>query len=96
MTKSELIDSVAQRSGVPKASVEKAFKALGEEVTHALIRGDEVLVADSVRLKVVTRAAREGRNPATGESMKFPAKSVVKGKVMPSLLKAVAEKVKAV
>ena len=80
MNKAELIAAVAEKSGASKkvaADVVNATIAVTEE---AVKKGDGVSITGFGSLKVVSRAARQGRNPKTGETIKIPAKKVVKFK----------------
>ena len=83
MNKTELAAQVAQTIKEPKARVaawvDKAFEAMAS----ALVEGEEVNITDFGRFKVVSRAARVGRDPRTGAKVDIPAKRVVKFK--PSL-----------
>ena len=73
MNKSELIDSVAEKSGLTKADSERAFKALVETVTGALKKGDQVTLIGFGTFLVRERKARQGRNPRTGETIQIKA-----------------------
>lgn len=78
MNQAELIAAVAGKAGLSKAHAETTIKALGEVVTDALKSGDDVALPGIGKLAVTQRAAREGRNPATGESIKIAAKRAPK------------------
>lgn len=73
MNKTELVDAVAKNAGLTKADTKKAVDALFEELTNALKKGDSVQVIGFGTFKVSDRKAREGRNPATGETIKIKA-----------------------
>lgn len=76
MNQSELIMKTAQISGLTKKDVEHALKTAGDVVGAALVEEGEAVLPGIGRLTVKTRAAREGRNPKTGESMQIAAKKV--------------------
>ena len=69
MNHAELADSVAASLGVSKAEGKKAVDAVFSAITDAAAKGEEVSVSGFGKFKVSTSAAREGRNPATGETM---------------------------
>lgn len=73
MNKSELIDAVANKSGLTKADSERAVKALVETVTGALKKGDQVTMIGFGTFLVRERKARQGRNPRTGETIQIKA-----------------------
>jgi len=91
MNQSELILKTAQISGVSKANVEKALKAAGDVVSAALAEGDEATLPGLGKLSVSARAARTGRNPASGEPMQIPAKKVPHFSAAKALKDAVAQ-----
>lgn len=76
MNQSELILKTAQISGLTKKDVEHALKTAGDVVGAALVEEGEAVLPGIGRLTVKTRAAREGRNPATGAAMQIAAKKV--------------------
>ncbi|MDD5329685.1 MAG: HU family DNA-binding protein [Sulfuricella sp.] len=89
MNKADLIDAVAKISGQPKAKTEETLNALMITVENALSAGDSVQLVGFGTFAVEERAARTGRNPATGQEMAIPAKKVVKFKVGAKLKNAV-------
>lgn len=78
MNKGQLIEQVAQKAGLTKAAAEKAINAYNETVADALANGEEVAILGFGSFKVAERSAREGRNPATGETIQIPATKVAK------------------
>ena len=80
MNKSELISSMAEKSGLTKADAGKALDALIESVTEGLTGGDRIALVGFGSWTVEERSARTGRNPRTGEEIQIPAKKVVKFK----------------
>lgn len=91
MTKTELINEVANKTGLTKKDSEKAVAAVVESVTDALIAGDKVQLVGFGTFEVRDRAAREGKNPATGESISIPATRVPAFKAGKALKEAVAK-----
>jgi DNA-binding protein HU-beta len=78
MNKQELIDAVASSTGTSKSATEEAIDALIGTITTALVKGDTVQLIGFGSFGVGARAARNGRNPATGEELKIPASKTVK------------------
>lgn len=73
MNKTELIAAVAENAELPKKDSEKALKAFVDVVTEELKKGGKVQVVGFGTFEVSERAAREGRNPQTGKTMKIDA-----------------------
>ncbi len=76
MKKTELIERIAEESGVSKSEAHKYFEAFEEVVTEALKAGEEVPITGFGKFSVRERKAREGRNPQTGQKMKIAASRV--------------------
>ncbi len=74
MNHAELSDSVATALGFSKAEGKKAVDAVIAAIADAAAKGDEVSISGFGKFKVSTSAAREGRNPSTGEPMQIAAK----------------------
>ncbi len=89
MTKAELISKMAEKAGISKANAEKALNAFMETVKEALASGDKISLVGFGTFTVAERAAREGRNPQTGEKITIPACKVVKFKPGNNLKEAV-------
>ena len=70
MKKSEMIESIANTTGLSKSEVEKVFTATFDLFKNELVNGNKVSVAGFGVFKISERAAREGRNPRTGETVK--------------------------
>ncbi len=90
MNKAELIDAVAAKTGSSKAKTAETLDALMATVKEALAKQDAVQLIGFGTFAVTERAAREGRNPATGKTIKIAAKKVVKFKVGKALSDAVS------
>ena len=89
MNKTELVAAMAEQSGLSKKDAENALKAFTEAVTDTLKKGDKVQLVGFGTFEVTKRAAREGRNPQSGEVMKIPASTVPKFKAGKALKDAV-------
>ena len=89
MTKSEFVDQVADRAGLSKKDASEAVDAVLETIESALRRGSDVVFSGFGKFSVSDRAAREGRNPATGEKIYIKATKVPKFSAGASLKKAV-------
>lgn len=77
-TKAELIDAVAGTAGVSKADAEKVLGAFFDQVVAAVKKDDKVAWPGFGSFSLTKRAAREGRNPQTGEKVKIAASKAVK------------------
>ncbi len=73
MNKSELIDQIADAAGISKAAAGRSLDATTEAITKALKKGDMVTLIGFGSFYVGKRAARSGRNPRTGETIKISA-----------------------
>jgi DNA-binding protein HU-beta len=73
MNRKELIDALADKTGSTKADADRNIAALIEIITATLKKGDNVALVGFGTFEVRTRAARTGRNPATGEELKIKA-----------------------
>ncbi len=73
MNKSELTNLVAKKANLSKKDSEKALKAVLDGITETLVKGDKVQLVGFGTFEVRIRKAREGRNPATGETIKIEA-----------------------
>ena len=77
MKKSELIEAIAEKAGLTKVEAGKALDATFEVIANKLEKGEKVPVAGFGTFKLSSRAAREGRNPKTGETIKIAASTSV-------------------
>lgn len=80
MNKTELIEKIAEGSGLSKAACKKAIDAAIDAVRDALVAGDKVALVGFGTFSVAERPAREGINPATKEKIQIAAKKQVKFK----------------
>ena len=74
MNKQDLIDAIAKASGLSKAAAGRALDATTASVTKSLKKGDSVTLIGFGTFKVSKRAARNGRNPRTGATIKIAAR----------------------
>ena len=80
MNKTQLVDAIALESGVSKNEAKKVVDAFTTVVAAELRKGEKVQMVGFGTFEVVDRAAREGRNPRTGKSMKIKASKAPKFK----------------
>ena len=73
MTKANLVENIVAKTGLKKKDAEAAVAAVLESVKDALAGGDKVQLIGFGTFAVKTRAARTGRNPATGAAIKIKA-----------------------
>lgn len=85
MTKSELVEKLASEAKLEKRGAKNFLEALTTVVEKSIKKGDEIPLTGLGKFKVVKRKARMGRNPATGEAIHIPAKTVVKFSVAKAL-----------
>src|SRR6476659_769136 len=79
MNKSELVDAIAERTGVSKQDVDSSLRGLFEVVAGVVAKGgDKVTIPGFVSFEQSFRAARAGRNPATGETIQVAAPNTAK------------------
>ena len=85
MGKSELLSHFAERFAVKRTMAREYFDELAVLAEKELKRSGEFTLPGMVKLVVQKRKARMGRNPATGEAIKIPAKTVVKARIQKAL-----------
>ena len=89
MNKTEQIAAIAEQAEISKKDAEKALKAFVDVVTEQLKEGEKVQLVGFGTFEVSERAAREGRNPQTGKTMKIAACKAPKFKAGKALKDAV-------
>ncbi len=89
MTKSEFVDQVAERADLNKKDASDAVDAVLGTIEDTLKRGSEVTFSGFGKFHVAERGAREGRNPATGASIRIAATKVPRFTAGSALKKAV-------
>lgn len=89
MKKGELVEAVAEKAGLTKADATRAIDATFEAITESLKKGDKVTLVGFGTFDVSKRAAREGRNPKTGEPVQIAARNAVSFKAGSALKESV-------
>lgn len=89
MNKTELIDKIAEGSGLTKTDSKKALEAAVSAIQAALVAGDKVSLVGFGTFSVSERPAHEGINPATKEKIQIAAKKLVKFKAGGELADAI-------
>lgn len=90
MTQTEIVNTLAEASGLKKADVKGMFDSLADLAAKEVKKNGEFTVPGFGKLVKATRKAREGRNPATGAVIKIPAKTTVKFRLGKAMKDAVA------
>ena len=91
MNKTELVAAVAEQADISKKDAEKVLKAFVDVVTEEMKKGEKVQLVGFGTFEVSERAAREGRNPQTGETMTIAASKAPKfkaGKALKDIVNA--------
>ena len=89
MNKTELVAAIAEEAGLSKKDAEKALKAFTDIVAAELKKGEKIQLVGFGTFEVSERAAREGRNPQTGEAMTIEASKSPKFKAGKALKDAI-------
>ena len=89
MTKEELVAKTAKDAGITKTQAASVLKSIISNIERALAKGDRVSFVGFGAFSVAKRAARNGRNPATGQPIRIPAANVPKFKAGKKLKGAV-------
>ena len=92
MKKDELVQSVADSTGLSKADAERALSAYIEAITSSVASGDKIQIPGLGTFEPRERSAREGRNPQTGESIQIAATTTPGFKPATAFKNAVAGK----
>jgi DNA-binding protein HU-beta len=90
MNKTDLVSAIAQKTGQPSSAVGEVLAAFEGVVTEAVASGEKVQLPGFLTFEMAHRAARTGRNPATGAEIQIPAAKVPKVKVGKTFKDAVA------
>lgn len=85
ITKKQIAEYAAANEGLSKAAAERTLDHAFAFIGDTLANGDEVVIHGFGTFKLAQRAARTGRNPATGAPIDIPASTVVKFKPTPTL-----------
>jgi DNA-binding protein HU-beta len=78
MNKAELVEKIANDADISKATADRVLSATIEQIIKAVTKGDDVQLIGFGTFKSGYRAARVGRNPATGAEIKIPAAKTAK------------------
>ena len=89
MSFEDLKSAVAARAGLSKAQTDQALTAFIEHLQTTLGQGDKISLPGVGQFEIAERAARQGRNPQTGEPINIPASKAVKFKAGKALKDAV-------
>jgi DNA-binding protein HU-beta len=89
MNKKELIDAISKQSKLTKVASEAALNSVIDCLTDALAKGDSIIIPRFASLTVKKRAARMGRNPATGKPISISARKTVNFKMGSKLREAI-------
>lgn len=89
MNKSELVEAIANGSGITKAAASRVLETFVDTVTDVLKRGDQVVLPGFGSFSTGNRSARTGRNPQTGATIQIKASRVAKFKAGKALKEAV-------
>lgn len=89
MTKDQLVEKIAGDAGISKKEAGAALKAVTSGISGALAKGDTLTLVGFGTFSVSARAARQGRNPSTGETIQIKASNAPKFKAGKSLKDAV-------
>jgi DNA-binding protein HU-beta len=92
MTQTEIINHLADKSGMKKADAKEFFNTLATLATSEVKKNGEFTLPGFGKLVKATRKAREGRNPATGDTIKIPAKTTVKFRLGKAMKDSIGEK----
>ena len=85
MTRTELIDDLANRTGMDKKDVKNFLAEITSLIETEIKKGGEVPLKGLGKFRVQHRKARVGRNPLTGQEIQIPAKTVVKFSISKTL-----------
>ncbi len=89
MNKAALVELLANKMDSTKVQAELAIDTIFDTITHSLKKGEEVSIAGFGKFVAKARAARDARNPKTGEVVKVPATTVPKFSAAKALKDAV-------
>lgn len=85
MNKKDLVKAMAEQLGTTQKAAAEQLDAVLDVITAALVAGEDVKLAGFGTFSVTERAAREGRNPATGETIQIAASKAPKFKAAKAL-----------
>ncbi|RLV57334.1 integration host factor [Aeromicrobium phragmitis] len=73
LSRNDLVAALAEKAGVTKTDADKLLSAFSDVVLDSVSKGEKVSIPGILSVERVERAARTGRNPATGETIDIPA-----------------------
>lgn len=85
MNKKDLVKAMAEKLGTTQKAAGEQLDAILEVITEAMVAGEDVKISGFGTFSVTERAAREGRNPATGETIQIAASKAPKFKAAKAL-----------
>ena len=88
MTKTDLVNYIAEKTGLTKADAARSLEAMQEGITEGLKNEKKVTLTGFCTFTAVNKPAKEGRNPRTGETVKIPARVAVNVKAGSKLKEA--------
>ncbi len=91
MTQTDIINQLADTTGIKKADAKEFFNALSDLAASEVKKSGEFTLPGFGKLVKAERKAREGRNPATGDPIQIPAKTTVKFRLGKAMKDAVGE-----
>lgn len=80
MNKRELIEKISKTHAMPRVAARKALNAILSSMVSSMEGGEKVTIIGFGSFRVVSKAARKGRNPQTGQEMTIPSRRVVRFK----------------
>jgi DNA-binding protein HU-beta len=80
MNRSDLVEIIALETALSKQTAEKVLVGMIKTISETVSSGEDIVIQDFGTFKLHTRNARVGRNPATGETIQIPEKTIVKFK----------------
>ena len=89
LTKKEIARSIQGETGSTYDQAYQSMEAAFEILKETLASGEDVMISGFGKFKVNEKVARKGRNPATGEEIKIPAKTVVKMRLLKGCTEAI-------
>ena len=89
MSQSQMLDAIAKATGLKKKDVKTVIDAMADLALKEVKKNGQFVIKGIGKLVKVNRKARMGRNPATGATIKIPAKTVVKFRVAKAAKEAV-------
>ncbi len=91
LTQTEIVNQLAEKSGLKKTQAKEFLTAMATLAASEVKQNGEFTIPGFGKLVKTTRKAREGRNPATGDTIKIPAKTTVKFRVGKALKDIIGE-----